>query len=113
MATLRGVSDTGKALEQLDGGCQGNPLPDALFELSDLELQSVESVDLLCDAAPGFRGKPRNGCLKPGPAGAGEDVAGLGAGNAVLGQGSVDAVLQGGAELGERHRSCRLIGHPA
>jgi len=112
MATLRGVCHSGERLEQLDGGGKSDPLADALFELSDLELEAVEGIDLLGDTSSRLRGKPAEGRLEPSPARAGEDVAMLRAGDAVLpgtarqgrcGQGSVDAVLQGGPELGEGH----------
>src|SRR4030065_181943 len=83
----------GGDIGRLDGGGQGGALANALFELSDLELESVEGFDLLGDTSTRLRGKPEEGCLEPGPAGAGEDVAVLRAGDAVLGQGSVDAVL--------------------
>ena len=46
------VSNAGKALEQLDGGGQSNSFPDADFELSDLQLQSVESVEFLATQRP-------------------------------------------------------------
>jgi len=52
------VSNAGKALQQLDGGGSSNPLLDALFELRDLVLQSVEGFELLGDTATRFRGKP-------------------------------------------------------
>jgi hypothetical protein len=97
------VSDTGKALEQLDGGGQSNPLPDPLFELIDLELESVKGFNVLGDAAACLRGKSGKGRLQPDPAGADEHVDVFRAGDAVLGQGGVDTVLEGGPELGERH----------
>ena len=97
------VSHPGEGLQKLDGGGKSNPLADALFELSNLVLQCVESLELLSNTAPRFRGKPRKSRLQPSPACANEDVAVFTGHDAVLGQGSVDAVLQGGAELGEGH----------
>src|SRR3990172_12890512 len=97
------VPNSGKALQQLDGGGKSNPLSDALFELSDLVLQGIESLELLSNTTPRFRRKPRKSRLQPSPACANEDVAVFTGRDAVLGQGSVDAVLQGGAELGEGH----------
>jgi hypothetical protein len=52
------VPNAGECLQQLDGVGEGNPVPDAHFELSDLVPEAVESFELLGDAAPGFRGKP-------------------------------------------------------
>src|SRR3972149_2845876 len=97
------VANSGKALQKLDGGGKSNPLADALLELSDLQLQPIEGLELLGDTAPRFRGKPRKSRLQPSPACANEDVAVFTGRDAVLGQGSVDAVLQGGAGLGEGH----------
>ncbi|OGO09208.1 MAG: hypothetical protein A2Y61_05785 [Chloroflexi bacterium RBG_13_60_13] len=45
------VANSGKALEQLDGGGQGDSLPDALLELSDLVLEGIQSFELLGGAA--------------------------------------------------------------
>ena len=95
------VRDTGKALEHLDRGDQCGAHPNTLFELSDLELQAVEGFGLLSDTSARLWGKPAEGRLERGPAGAGNDIAVLRAGDAVLRRGSVDAVLRGGAELRE------------
>jgi hypothetical protein len=58
MATLRGVANSRKGLQQLDGGGKSDPLADALFELSDVVLEAVQSFKLLGDTAPRLGGKP-------------------------------------------------------
>ena len=52
----------GKGLHQPDGGDEAHPLSDALFELSDLVLRRVESLELLSNATPRFRRKLRQRC---------------------------------------------------
>lgn len=99
----QGVPDAGKALEQLDGGGEGDSLPNAIFELSDLLLEAVEGLQFLGDTAAGLREKPREGTFEPSLGGADEGAAVLGGADAVLGQRGVDAVLQRGAKLGEGH----------
>jgi hypothetical protein len=59
------VRHTREGFEQLDGGGEGDSLPNAIFELSDLLLEAVEGLEFLGDTAAGLRGKPRQGAFEP------------------------------------------------